>query len=679
MRLRHTLMEEPVKNSLRLSLALALLAGAGPADASGSEWPSYGNDPGGMRFVPFKQIHRGNVSELEIAWTAHTGDVADSPPYEATSAFELTPILVHGTLYACTPFNRVLALDPATGEERWSFDPQIDRTGNWANQFVCRGVAAWEDTRPSPRDGAGGPGRGAPGGPRDGTGASRVGCRLRIFTATLDARLFALDAASGKPCPGFGSAGMVDLNPGVGEQAWRGEYSVTSPPAIAGDLVIVGSAVGDNQRVDAPSGVVRAYDARSGKLRWAWDLAPPDQPGGARAPGTGYMLSTPNVWAPMAVDPGRDLLFVPTGNPTPDYASGHRKGLDHFGSSVVALRASTGRVRWSFQTVHHDVWDYDLPAQPTLFPLNRDGRVIPALVQATKMGLLFLLDRTSGAPLFPIEERPVPQGGEPGFLLSPTQPFPSKPPPLVRHALSADQAWGVTPWDRGRCRDALRALRYEGIYTPPTLQGSLMYPGNAGGSNWGGLAVDPERQLLVANVSDVPFAVTLLPHERLAEEKRARPDVEYGAQRGASHAMRRETLLSPLGVPCTPPPWGSLHAVDLESGELRWSVPLGTLRDIVGMPFFPITVGLPNLGGPLLTRSGLIFIGAAMDDYLRAFDVESGEELWRGRLPAGGQATPMSYLAGGRQFVVIAAGGHGRAGTRLGDAIVAFALPRPGR
>jgi quinoprotein glucose dehydrogenase len=635
-------------------LAMASIAHGEPLDAT--EWPSYGNDPGGMRYVPLDQIDRRNVSSLEIAWVARTGDQADGrPPFETTSAFELTPILVQGTLYACTPFNRVLALDPITGRERWSFDPEIDRTGNWANQFVCRGVSAWEDRSARP-------------------GSE---CRLRIFTATLDARLIALDSESGTPCGDFGAGGSVDLNPGVGEQAWRGEYSITSPPALAGDLVIVGSAVGDNARVEAPSGVVRAYDARSGRLRWAWDLAPPDQPGGGRAAASGYMLSTPNVWAPMAVDEARDLLFVPTGNPTPDYASGHRQGLDHYGSSVVALRASTGRVVWHFQTVHHDVWDYDVPAQPTLFPLRRDEREIPALAQGTKMGMLFFFERQKGAPLFPIDERPVPQGAEPGFVLSPTQPFPRKPPPLVRHALAPEHAWGVTLWDRGWCRGALEALRYEGIYTPPTVQGTLMYPGNAGGTNWGGIAVDPERQLLVANVSDFPFAVTLIPHERFEEAVRARPEVEYGAQRGASHAMRREPLLSPLGVPCSPPPWGTLHAVDLRSGELRWTVPLGTLRDALGVPFLPIPLGLPNLGGPLVTASGLVFIGAAFDDYLRAYDVETGDELWRGRLPAGGQATPMSYLAGGRQFVVIAAGGHGRAGTRLGDAIVAYALPAP--
>ncbi len=630
--------------------ALAL----GASEPTQSDWPHYGNDPGGMRYVPLDQITPKNVGELEVAWVAHTGDVAEPGSfYQTTSAFELTPILVDGTLYACTPFDRVLALDPATGAERWSYDPGIDKTANYANQFVCRGVSTWLDPQREP-------GR---------------ACKRRILLATVDARLIALDAASGRPCRDFGSGGEVDLAPGVGETEWKGEYSLTSPPAIAGDLAIVGSAVADNQRTHAPSGVVRAYDARTGALRWAWDLAPPDLPGAQRAPGTGYGLSTPNVWAPMSVDPQRDLLFVPTGNPTPDYASGHRRGLDHFGSSLVALRASTGEVLWHFQTVHHDLWDFDVPAQPTLFPLRRGDRNIPAVVQATKMGLLFTFQRETGDPLFPIEERPVPQGGETGYVLSPTQPFPLKPPPLVPHDLSPDDAWGLLLFDRWACKRRLEGLRYQGIYTPPSLQGTLMYPGNSGGSNWGGVAVDPKRQLLFANVMDVAWAVTLLPPEELDRARAERPDAEYAPQRGTPYAMQREMVLSPLGVPCNPPPWGLLHAVDLGSGEIRWSVPFGTIRDITGIPI-TLEIGIPNLGGPLATKSGLVFLGAAMDNYLRAFDAGTGELLWRARLPASPQATPMSYLHAGRQYVVIAAGGHGRAGSTLGDAIVAFALPR---
>ncbi len=650
-----------------LSLVLpAFLMGCGslgcgspaPIDASGpaADWPDYGGTRAGQRYSPLTQITPQNVGRLEVAWVYHTGDVSDGKGKAAsTSAFEATPILVDGTLYVCSPFNRVIALDPETGDERWSYDPQIDLSGHYANQLVCRGVSTWLDAG------------------RDGP------CRRRIFTATNDGRLIALDAETGEPCADFGARGQVDLTNGVGELKWLGEYQVTSPPAVVHDLVVVGSAVSDNARVDAPSGVVRAYDARSGALRWGWDPVPPefDRQQAAGSSDAGYLLGTANVWAPMSVDEERDLLFVPTGNTSPDYYGGQRHGLDYYSSSVVALRASTGEVVWRFQTVHHDLWDFDVPAQPTLTSVSREGgRIIPALIQATKMGHLFVLHLETGEPLFAVEERPVPQAGVPGEALSPTQPFPVKPPPLVPHDLRPEDAWGITPWDRGRCRERLEALRFDGIFTPPSLEGTLMYPGNAGGSNWGGVAVDPERQLVFANVMDVPFAVTLFPAEHYERERAAHhPGVEISPQRGTPYAMRRELLLSPLGVPCSPPPWGTLAAVDLVSGDIKWQVTLGTVRDIAPIPI-PIEWGTPNLGGPLATASGVVFIGAAMDNYLRAFDAGTGAELWKGRLPAGGQATPMTYRVrdGGRQFVVIAAGGHGRGGTKLGDSLVAFTL-----
>jgi len=641
-------------------LAIVLVAGAcdvpreEPTGGPPADWPSYGGDPGGQRYTPLDQITRDNVTELEVAWTYHTGDVSDGRgDIPSTTAFENTPLLVEGTLYLCTPMNRVIALDAETGEERWRFDPRIDLAGHYGNQLVCRGVTTWLDEARAP-------------------GAA---CRRRLFTATNDARLFALDAATGRPCPDFGADGALDLISDAGEEVERGEYQVTSPPAAIDDLVVVGSAVRDNQRTDAPSGVVRAFDARSGALRWAWDLAPP---GFVRTPDNtsraGYALASPNVWAPMAVDAERDLLFVPTGNPTPDYYRGHTT-IDAYGSSVVALSGRTGEVVWHFQTVHRDLWDYDLPAQPTLASVERGGERIPVVVQATKMGMLFVLRRDDGAPVFGVEERPVPQDGAPGEELSPTQPFPLAPPPLVRHGLAPKDAWGLTPFDRAACRRDLEALRYDGIYTPPSLQGSLMYPGNAGGSNWGGVAFDPVRGVLVANTVDLPWAVQLFPTEE-TETIRKRFGGEVSPQRGRPYGMRRWTVLSPLGVPCNAPPWGTLAAIDLNAGAILWQVPLGTVRDIAPLPI-PWKLGTPNLGGPLITASGLVFIGAAMDDYLRAFDLATGEELWKERLPAGGQATPMSYRVqpDGRQYVVIAAGGHGRAHTKLGDAVVAFRLP----
>lgn len=627
-----------------------------------SGWSAYGGDPGGARYVGAREITPENVADLEVAWVYHTGDVSDgSGEWTSTTAFEATPILAAGRLVVCTPMNRVIALDPVTGAEHWTLDPEIDRSRRYANQLTCRGVAAWRDSA---------------------AGAGAI-CEERIFTATNDGRLIALDTVTGLPCADFGVGGEIDLAADVGETKWLGEFQVTSPPVVTDDVVIVGSAVSDNQRLDAPSGVVRAFDARSGRLRWAWDLAPPGAFGESLPRSrAGYALGTPNVWAPMSVDLERDLVFLPTGNAAPDYYRGDRAEMNHFGSSVIALRASTGELVWRFQTVHNDLWDFDVPAQPTLTTVMRDGRAVPAVVQATKMGFLFVLDRETGVPLFPVEERPVPQDGAPGEVLAATQPFPVRPPPLSRQGLEPADAWGVTPFDRGWCRDRIAGLRHDGPYAPPTLHGTVMFPGNGGGSNWGGVAVDPERQLVVANTMDLPWVVSLLPPEDFARARAENPGVEISEQKGARFAMRRDILLSPLGLPCNAPPWGSLAVVDLKSGAIRWQVPLGTVRDIAPVPI-PIRWGVPNLGGPLTTASGLVFIAATMDDYLRAFDVETGDELWKARLPAGGQATPMSYRAqtgagpdSTAQFVVIAAGGSNRAGTRLGDSLIAFALPR---
>jgi len=651
--------------ALSVAAALALASACSPgftdrgavgpaAPRTASEWPSYGNDAGGTRYAPLARITPRNVARLDVAWTHRTGDASDGRGgVPSTSAFEATPILVDGTLVVCSPFNRVVALDPVTGAVRWRFDPRIPLDGRYANQLVCRGVSTWLDAA-------------APAG---------AACRRRILTATNDARLFALDAATGAPCADFGRGGEVDLNPAAGEQRWRGEYQVTSPPAVVGDLVVVGSAVGDNQRWDAPSGVVRAFDARTGAERWAFDLAPP---GFRRTPentsAAGHALGTPNAWAPFAVDEARGLVFVPTGNPMLDYYRGDNPEMDYYGSSVLALRGATGEVVWRFQTVHHDVWDYDVPAQPTLVTLMREGAPVPAVVQATKMGLLFVLHRETGEPLFPVEERPVPTDGVPGERLSPTQPFPVRPPPLSLHHLRPDDAWGVVLLDRLACRRRIESMRHGSIYEPPSLQGTLVLPGNAGGSNWGGVAVHPERRIAYANVMNLAFVVRLLPRDEFERTERPNSRVELSPQKGTPYGLYREPFLSPLLLPCTKPPWGKLAAVDLDRGEILWERPIGTVDDLVPIPL-PWELGTPTLGGPLVTASGLVFLGATMDHWLRAFDADTGEELWRGRLPAPGNATPMTYEADGRQYVVIAAGGHGRSGSRVDDVLVAFALP----
>jgi len=616
--------------------------------ASTGDWPVYGGDPGGSRFTPLTEITPHNVTKLQIAWQFRTGDLVANAGLQTMKlpAFEATAIAVDDTLFLCTPRNQVIALDPQRGTERWRYrhDPQYE--GHYV--MTCRGVSHYRD--PAARNDA--------------------LCASRILTGTVDGFLVALDARSGEPCPDFGRDGRIDLRDGLGKIE-PGHYKVMSPPVVAGDNVVVGALVEDNQRLDSPPGVVRAYDARSGRLVWAWDPVPP----GWRNDSDGrWQKGTPNAWSLFSADPARDLLFVPTGNAAPDFYSGERRGLDHFSSSVVALRASTGELVWQFQTVHHDVWDYDVASQPVLFDFPGPDGDVPALVQATKQGYLFFLNRETGQPLFPVNERPVPGSDVPGMVVSPTQPVPAKPEPLVPQRLTVDDMWGFTPWDRAACRREFLRYRSEGIYTPPSEQGTIMYPSNLGASNWGSVSVDPVRGLLIANYNRMASVLRLIPRteaDRMIAE--GRPPVYPVAD--SRYAYDQFNLLSPFGAPCNRPPWGALRAIDLASGRTVWDVPLGTTRDMAPFPFW-FSLGVPNQGGSLLTASGLVFIGATTDDYLRAFDSRSGEELWKHRLPAGGQATPMSYRgADGRQYIVIAAGGHAYLGTTLGDSVVAFALP----
>jgi quinoprotein glucose dehydrogenase len=601
------------------------------------------------------QIDRDNVDELEIAWSYRSGDFDDgSRGAKMPSALQVTPILVDESLVFCTPFNRVIALDATTGEERWVYDPEVDHTGMYL--VNCRGVSSWRDTRAT-------------------AGAT---CATRIFTGTLDARLIALDSQTGVPCNDFGDAGAVDLRNGVGE-ARPGEYGVTSAPLVIGDRVVTGTMILDNRRVDMPGGVVRAFDARSGSELWSWDPVPEDAP--PPPAGLRYRRGTTNSWTTLSGDPELSLVFVPTGNTSPDFYGGSRAGLDEYSSSLVALDANTGDVVWHFQTVHHDVWDYDVASQPVLFDFPREGQTVPAVVQATKMGHLFFLDRRTGTPLFPVEERPVPQGPVAGDFLSPTQPFPTRPPPIHPAQLRPEDAWGPMPWHRSECRKKIASLRSEGIFTPPSLQGTVQFPGYIGGVNWGSLSIDETRKTLVVNTSQVAGMIRLVPRPEWNRRfPDGSPDFGYEPQDGTPYGVQREVLLSSSGAPCNPPPWGKLFGIDIATGEVRWERPLGTSRDLAPFPVWLFLAdGVPNLGGPVTTASGLSFIGATTDHFLRAFDTESGEELWRGRLPTGAQATPMTYRLheDGRQFVVVAAGGHGLLGVPPGDSLVAFALPKP--
>jgi quinoprotein glucose dehydrogenase len=492
----------------------------------------------------------------------------------------------------------------------------------------------------------------------------------------LDARLIAVDAESGKPCLDFGNGGEVSLR--RVERYSPGQYHMTSPPAVVDDLVVVGSAIDDNSRADMPSGVVRAYNARSGKLRWSWQPIPPNRggPPAGSAP-KNWHTGAANAWSIMAVDPARHLVFVPTGSASPDYYGGMRSGDNKWANSVVALRAETGELVWGFQLVHHDLWDYDTASPPLLATLKHQGEEVPVIIQGNKTGLLFVLNRDTGRPVYPVEERPVPQSDIPGETSSPTQPFPVAPPPLVPQRMNPQEVWGVTAAERETGRERLHSLRNEGIFTPPGLQGSLVVPGNVGGMNWSGSAFDPVRGLLVVNVNNLPAKVRLIPRAEFEKPECRTEKGDYAPQAGTPYGLFRNFLQAPSGLPYCPPPWGMLTAVDMGEGKIRWQVPLGSMQGLAtNLPSVP--AGSLSLGGPILTAGGLVFIAGTIDPFIRAFDVETGRELWKAPLPASGAATPMTYATrpSGKQFLVIAAGGHSKITEEpQSDALVAFALP----
>ena len=629
-----------------------------PAAVGAVEWGAYGRDAGGERHAPLDQITPQNVHRLAVAWTFNTGEDLTARRGR-DPALETTPLMVDGTLFLSTPRGRVIALDPETGAERWRFDPRVDPSLGFGD-FASRGVATWVDS----------------------AAAAGTPCRRRIFMATIDARLFALDAATGAPCAGFGATGSVDLRQGLRTPPdERSEYQMTSPPAVVNGVVVTGSAIADNARTTMASGEVRGWDARTGALRWTWDPVPQSPADPAyddwRGP-TARRTGGANAWSVIVADHARDLVFVPTGSASPDYFGGERLGSNRYANSIVALRGSTGQIVWHFQTVHHDLWDFDNAAPPALTTIRRGGSEIPVVLQATKTGMLFVLHRDTGEPVFPVEERPVPRSMVPGEEAWPTQPFTTGIAPLVPLTIDSDSVWGATPEDRAECRAMAAALRNDGVFTPPSLEGTLQRPANIGGAHWGGVAVDPRRQIAVVPVNRVATIVQLIPREQVnreeAQREAGRLGYEYAPMRGTPYVMRRRLFATQARMFCTPPPFGSLVAVDLTTGAHRWNVPLGTIRSLASQA--PAEWGSPNLGGAITTASGLVFIGAAVDRALRAYDIESGRELWKGNLPAGARATPMTYRVreGGRQYVVIAAGGSDVFGR--GDAIVAFALPR---
>lgn len=637
-----------------IAVTVAVATACAPVASQDATWTAYGGSFGGGRYSDLRDIGPGNVARLDVAWTYQTGDASLEAADKGKAVFEATPIVVDGLLFVSTPFNRVIALDAETGSERWRFDPELDRTARFS-EVTSRGVSTW----------------------LDGRAATNAPCRRRIVFGTLDARLFAIDAMTGRRCGDFGRDGEVSLKDGFRVLNPR-DYQVTSPPAIIGDLIIVGSAVGDNRAADLERGIVRAYDARTGALRWTWDPIPAtaDDPAAKTWEGDSRThTGAANAWSVITADEERGQVFVPTSSPSPDFYGGMRLGDNRYADSIVALHAATGMVSWHFQVVHHDLWDYDVPSQPVLATITKDGRRVPVVLAGTKMGHLFVLDRATGQPVFPVEERPVPQTDVPGERTSPTQPFPTHPYPLVPQGLTADQVWGASDADRDWCRAEFTRVRSDGMFTPPAVKGSLVFPGNLGGINWGGFAFDPHRERVIVNTNRLAMIVRLIPRDQESDApndaSNNRLGGEFGRQAGTPFAMFRYPFVTPGGVPCTAPPWGVLSAIDLRSGRVSWEVPLGNMT---GTPDGEM-LGSFNLGGALVAGD-LVFIGAAMDEALRAFDIETGRLLWKGALPASAQATPMTYRVGGRQFVVIAAGGDGkRLGTKMGDSLVAFALP----
>ena len=621
-------------------LLAAMLLFAAPALA----WEHWGSDRGGMRFSPLTQITPANVGQLVRAWEFRTGDLERrAPAVMARTKFQATPLLVEDSLIFCSPFNEVIALDPGTGAQKWRYDPQISTEQRPANRYNCRGVAWWVDDQ----------------------AAATAACRSRIFMGTNDVRVIALDARTGIPCADFGSGGEIRIDVGK-PLLWQGEFQITSAPVVSRGVVVVGSAIADNVRVDAPRGSVRAFDARTGRPRWSFDPLKHD----------GIDAGHANVWAPMSADEDRGLVFLPTSSPSPDFWAGKRPGNNEHANSVVALRTETGELVWSFQTVHHDVWDYDLPAQPTLARIDIGEGMRDVVIQPTKQGFVFVLDRDTGKPVWPVEERAVPQGGAEGEPLSPTQPFPTHVPALLPQTFSAADVFNPFPgFGRSACEELIEGARNDGLYTPPSTRGTLIFPMNGGGVNWGSAAFDPVNQILYANTS---YAVHIVKLIARADADGFKPPQghDFGPQRGAPFAMTRRVAISPLGILCNKPPWGAMVAVDLKAGKILWRSSVGTSEDRapLGIAF---NWGTPLVSGVAITAGGLVFTGA-MDAYLRAFDAKSGAELWQGRLPVPGVANPMTYLWKGEQYVAIGAGGHSESGTTIGDSLVAFRLARSG-
>lgn len=675
------------------------------------EWHAYGRTAAGQRFSPLAQITPNNLGELQEVWRYHTGQIRDgADPGETT--YEVTPLVVDDRMYLCTPYGTVITLDPTTGEELWRFDPQLKQPPTVTTQHMtCRGVS-YHDAGPAAEqaqavnnngmdnaarlqmsasevtDKAAGVAQNVAAGQamsgdanpqvkRDvGYAGGAVGiCRKRLFVPTSDGRLIAISAEDGSICPGFGGDdGTVNLWANM-PNVTPGSYYSTSPPVVTDKVIIVGGAVNDNASTTSPSGVIRAFDIYTGDLVWNFDSKNPDSTAPI-AEGDTYSENAPNSWSVSSYDPELDIVYLPMGNQSPDQFGGNRNdAVEKYSSSILALNASTGKVEWVFQTVHHDLWDYDVPAQPSLVDLNIQGQRIPALVAPTKQGEIYVLNRVTGEPVLPVTEVPVPQGAAEGDFTAPTQPVSAisfNPP-----TLTGKDMWGATMFDQLACRIQFQQLRYEGRYTPPSEQGTLVYPGNFGTFNWGAVAIDPDRQIMFAMPVYLAFTSKLTPRDDGTSRivtKEGEPIINENF--GAPYATTMGPFTSPVGLPCQAPAWGYVAGVDLTTGETRYQRVNGTVRDLAPVPL-PFEMGVPGIGGPIVTRGGVAFLSGTLDYYVRGYDLRTGEERWKSRLPAGGQATPSTYLgADGRQYLVVVAGGHGSTGTKAGDAVIAYALPK---
>ncbi len=620
-------------------------------DVPDADWHQYGRTPYGQRYSPLTQINTENVKDLKVAWTYQTGDVK-LPQDVGETTYQVTPLKVGDTLYLCTPHNWAIAVDAATGKEKWKFDANAGLNPDRQHQ-TCRGVTYYQD-------------------PAAVAGAQ---CATRVYLPTSDARLIALDAATGAVCQNFADGGTLQLGQGMRYNP-AGYYYSTSPPVIAAGKIIIGGAVNDNYSTESQSGVIRAFDVNTGALVWNWDSGNPTE----TAPigeGQSYTTNSPNSWSVFSVDEQLGLVYIPLGNQVPDQLGmGRSESVEKYSSSIVALDVNTGQDRWVRQTVHHDLWDMDVPAQPVLTDItSQDGTLVPALVGPTKQGDIYVLDRRTGEPIIPVREQPAPGGAIPEDFSSPTQPISDltfRPP-----TLQESNMWGLSIIDQMICRIAFHELNYEGQYTPPSLNGTLVYPGNFGTFNWGSVAVDPERQVMFGMPTYLAFTSKLVPRADIPPKGQGEKGSEQGLNRndGAPYGVIMGPFLSPLGIPCQAPPWGTVTGVDLRTGQVAYQHRNGTVYDMTPLPL-PFKVGVPGIGGPMITKGGVVFLGAAVDDYLRAYDLTTGDQLWQARLPAGGQATPMTYaLDNGKQYVVMVAGGHGSVGTKPGDYVIAYTLP----